>query len=124
MSKALNKTKTIEINGKAIVVKKLSIGKIAKLLQKVKQLPQEITGNTEKTNEQLIQDLPLIIGTYLPEYAGALASALDNQVTEEDIVDGWGLDDLATVIEALVEVNNIPYLMETLKKTKKAVQGK
>jgi|GEM_PF-6484288 len=124
MSKALNKTRQVEINGKVIIVKKLSIGKIAKLLKKIKQLPQEVVGDTGKTNEQLLQELPLIIGSYIPEYAGAFSTALDKQATEEEIIDTWGLDDLASIIKALVEVNNVPYLMDTLKKTKEVVQGK
>ena len=117
--KILGQTKKIEINGKKIIVKKLSLRKISQIFEKIKSLPKEITELDKMTNNQIMEQLPMIIAGIMPAIAGVVVTAVDdNEVTEEFLLDECGLDDNLEIIKAIFEVNNVDKIFLYLKSIK------
>lgn len=123
--KILGKTKKIEINGKKITVKKLSLRKIAQLFEQLKSLPKELTNIDQMSNEEVMQNLPMMLAGIMPAIAGIVVSAIDDkEVTEEFLLDECGLDDNLEIITAILEINNVDKIFLALKSIKGIGQKK
>jgi len=117
--KIIGQTKKIEINGKKITIKKLSLRKIAQLFEQIKSLPKEITSLDTMTNDQIMERLPMILAGLMPAIAGIIVNAVDDkEVTEDFLLDECGLDDNLELIKGLFEVNNIDKIFLYLKSIK------
>jgi hypothetical protein len=117
--KLLGNTKKIEVNGKKITVKKLSLRKIAQLFEQLKNLPKEVTELDKMSNEQILEQLPMILASIMPAIAGVIVSAVDDkEVTEEFLLDECGLDDNLEIIKGILEVNNLDKIFLSLKSIK------
>jgi hypothetical protein len=117
--KIIGQTKKIEINGKKITIKKLSLRKIAQLFEQIKSLPKEITSLDTMTNDQIMERLPMILAGLMPAIAGIIVNAVDDkEVTEEFLLDECGLDDNLEIIKSVLEVNNVDKIFLYLKSIK------
>lgn len=123
--KILGQTKKIEVNGKKITVKKLSLRKISQLFEQLKSLPKELTTIDKMSNEQILESLPMMLAGIMPSIAGVIVTAIDDsEVNEEFLLDACGLDDNLEIIKAVLEVNNIDKIFLYLKSIKALGQPK
>lgn len=122
-------TITIENLGKEVTIKKLPLGKYAELIKSIdKELPdlfKKFEGLDMDDNEGMLQQLPEIITSALPQFAKILSIAtyhrdddrkLVMQLTAEDIEESVGLDEAMDILMAAWEVNNLKKLAEKAKK--------
>jgi len=117
--KIIGQTKKIEVNGKKVTVKKLSLRKISQLFEQVKSLPKELTNIDKMSNDQVMEGLPMLLASIMPAIAGMVVTAIDDQeITEEFLLDECGLDDNLEIIKAILEVNNIDKIFLYLKSIK------
>jgi len=117
-------TKTIIINGKEVIIKKLVLGKYALIMKALKKLPEKLGSFGEISNEKIITALPSMIADSLPEIIEILSIATD--VPAKELEDTYGLDDVTEVIKAIFEINNFEIVkknMENLWKTAKTPQN-
>lgn len=122
------KSKTITINGKDIVLKKLPLGKYAAILKAMKKLPEKLGKFGEISNEKVIALLPSMISDSLPELLQILSIASDIPVKE--LEDDYGLDDVTLLLQGIFDVNdfalvkkNIQNLLKTVKQEKSMKNG-
>lgn len=107
--------RTVNTQSGDVVVRKLKIKEYALVLRELKELPKKLGDfGGGKTNEQILEVLPEVISTALPEVCRifALASDKDQAFFEE-----MYLDDLVDVFAALYEINDFNKVGDTLKKT-------
>lgn len=117
--KTLETEKQITINGVKIKLKKLPLRKIIGLLSDLQKLPQEITNIDTMASDKILETLPMLIASILPTVSGLIVKAVDQkEVTEEFLLDVCGLDDNIELITAILEVNNIAKILESIKKIK------
>lgn len=117
--KTLETEKTIKINGVKVTVKKLPLRRIIVLLGDLQKLPQEVTNIDKLPSDQILETMPLILAGVLPTVSGLIVKAVnDPKVTEEFLLDECGLDDNIELITAILEVNNIAKIIESIKKIK------
>ncbi len=125
MSNALEKEKIVKIGDKKVVVKKVSLRKIANLFKAIDGVPDEFlneTGAGEQSNAEFMRKLPELILELLPKYADLAAETLDNQVSGDEIVDA-DFDQIFDLVETFLEVNNIPKIMQRVGKVKALAVG-
>jgi len=118
MSKALETKKTIKFGEKEIEIKKLNLRKIGKLFGALESVPE-----TFLKGQGDIKELPQVIMELLPKYADLAADLLDNQVTGEELLEA-DFDAIFDLIEAFLNVNDIPKIMERAGKVKALATGK
>lgn len=109
----MNKTKTVQLDGKTVTVKKLPLGKYAQLLEAVETLPKSVGGLDGLSNDDIFAQLPKIIAKSLPEIIKIISIASD---LPEDEVAGMGLDEVIRMLKAIGEVNNYGEVLDTIKK--------
>lgn len=123
--KTIGKEQEIEVCGKKIIVKKLSLRQTIKIFNNLKKLPKEVTQMDQMKNEQILEQLPTIIASVIPMIAGTIAEVVeDEQVTEEFLLDECGLDDNLDLIKGLLEVNNLEKIFLGIKSIKGLTRGK
>lgn len=103
---------TVEVNGRQVTVSKLPLRRYAELLGAFEELPKHL-GILEKSNDEIVQNLPTLISTCYPDVVRVLKVATDLQDAE---IDEMGLDDFIKVVEAILEVNNYAEIYQRLKK--------
>lgn len=118
MSKALETKKTVKFGEKEIEIKKLNLRKIGTLFGALESVPEAfLKGQGD------IKELPQVIMELLPKYADLAADLLDNQITGEELLDA-DFDAIFDLIEAFLNVNDIPKIMERAGKVKALATGK
>lgn len=109
----------IELDEQTIEVKKLPIGKYAELLRVITELPKQLKELfAEKqmiTNNDLIERIPSIIATALPDIVNVVVVATEGQLKKEE-VEAFGLDELTKILLAIIEVNNYSDIYNRVKK--------
>lgn len=115
------KTKTLKIADKEILLTKLSIRKMAEVLNGITNLPDELKNSIVNldslSNEDALVQFPTIIATALPHIAGMVAKACDSKdITEDFLLDECGFDDVVELVEAWLELNNIAGILDRVKK--------
>jgi hypothetical protein len=118
MSNAIQKEMTVEFLEREITIKKLNLKKVARLIGAVGDIPQEfLQGQGDVSN------LPAIVMELLPKYADLAAEILENQITGDELVEA-DFDEVLNVVEAFLQVNDIPRIMERVGKVKALATGK
>ena len=84
----------------------------------VESLPKEITGIDKMNGEDVLAKLPFMIGVSIPAFAPMIATAIDNQVTKEELMEKADLEEILDVVTAFCEVNNVAGIIERVKKIK------
>lgn len=115
------KTKTLKIADTNVVLTKLSIRKMAEVLNGITNLPDELKNSIVTldtlSNDQALAQFPTIIATALPHIAGMVAKACDSKdITEDFLLDECGFDDVVELVEAWLELNNIAGILDRVKK--------
>lgn len=115
------KTKSLKIADKSVVLTKLSIRKMAEVLNGITNLPDELKNSIVNldtlSNDQALAQFPTIIATALPHIAGMVAKACDSKdITEDFLLDECGFDDVVELVEAWLELNNIAGILDRVKK--------
>jgi hypothetical protein len=117
--KTLETEKKITINGVKITLKKLPLRKIIGLLSDLQTLPEQVTNLDKMPSDKILETLPLLLAGIMPTVSGLIIKAVDQkEVTEEFLLDDCGLDDNIELISAILEVNNIAKILESIKKIK------
>jgi hypothetical protein len=117
--KTLETEKKITINGVKITLKKLPLRKIIGLLSDLQTLPEQVTNLDKMPSDKILETLPLLLAGVMPTVSGLIIKAVDQkEVTEEFLLDDCGLDDNIELISAILEVNNIAKILESIKKIK------
>jgi hypothetical protein len=117
--KTLETEKKITINGVKITLKKLPLRKIIGLLSDLQTLPEQVTNLDKMPSDKILETLPLLLAGVMPTVSGLIIKAVDQkEVTEEFLLDECGLDDNIELISAILEVNNIAKILESIKKIK------
>lgn len=119
----MRKQKTVELNGKPVVLESVPIGKYAEMLRLLKELPKKLGlasfDKVKFTPEVVIESLPVWISDAFPELIAILeiATPLKKEELEE-----LSLEDITTIVLGVVEVNNYVGIFDKVKKA--LAQGK
>lgn len=105
--------KEILINGELVIVAKLPLKKYAELLGAFEELPKHLDLVSNKSQAEVLTNLPQLLSVCYPDVVRILTIA--TTLTAEK-VDAMGLDDLASVVEAILEVNNYAEIYNKIKK--------
>lgn len=108
------KSITVKINNKDIVIKKLPLGKYAEVLNAFDKLPSKIGSFDKLSQDKIISILPKLISESFPELIKIISIASD--VSEEELTNEYGLDDVTLLIKGIFDVNNFNLV-------KKNIQG-
>lgn len=111
----MKKTIIVKLENKELEVKKLPIIRYAEMLKAIKELPQHLGKlDLQKLDvEELIKQLPYLVGVALPDVIGILTIATD---LEKEEVEQLGLDEITDVVVAVAEVNNYRNVFDKVKK--------
>lgn len=109
----MNKTISVKLNDRTIEIARLPLGKYADLLKALKELPKRIPSLANKSNDTILQELPILIGEAFPDFINILTIA---SPLKKEEVEALGLDEVTRIILAIVEVNNYAEVYENLKK--------
>ena len=113
----IGKEKKVKINNLDITVKKLPIGKVIKILDAVGQLPEELAITANQTEADILKNLPVKIAMLLPQLGHIIVQAVDDpKLTKEILLDECYFEDAITLVEAIIEVNDIQTIIERVKK--------
>lgn len=107
------KTIKVKLDEREIEVSKLPLGKYAELLKAIQSLPKHIKGLQGKTNDEVIEQLPYLIGESLPDAIALLTIATDLKSEEIEVL---GLDEVVRIVVAVIEVNNYREIFDNIKK--------
>lgn len=113
----MNKKITLD-NDVQIEVIKLGIGKYKDLFADLKNLPGIVANIDSLEQNELVAKLPALISTSVDEIAAILLHFIgDHNVPfgKEQVL-ALGLDEFIMIVEAILEVNRVDYIIETLKK--------
>lgn len=114
---AINKNIQIELQGQVIVLKKLSLGKLVKLLDHLSELPVEVMEMDKIPAEEMLQKLPVMVALSLPKFVNIIVKATDNEkVTADFLIEQCSLDEIMDLVYNLLVVNNVAGILNTLKK--------
>ncbi len=123
MSDVLPASKTVQIDGKSVEVKKLSLRQIISLSRAIQDIPKEfLDGADQKDNAAFIKEIPMVLMELLPKYSELVSETLDGQISGEAIQNA-DIDELFDLVEAFLEINNIPKVMERVGKVKALAVG-
>lgn len=92
---------------------KLPLGKLAELLDIVKDLPKRLASIEGLTNDDLMARLPEVILACLPEVEGVVLLCTDIEATEFEEL---GISDLVEILITIYEVNDLEKLFQRGKK--------
>jgi len=109
----MRKTIEIQLEKKILKVSTLPIGKYALLLKQIKELPKHLSEVDNISQEQLLQKLPFLIATALPDVIGIVVVATDLEKTEAE---ECSLEEITDIILAIIDVNNFKGIFEKAKK--------
>ena len=109
----MKKTITVKLEDRTIEIARLPLGRYGELLKALKELPKRIPGLANKSNDLILQELPVLIGEAFPDFINILTIAAP--LTREE-VEALGLDEVTRIILAVVEVNNYKEVYENIKK--------
>lgn len=113
----IGKEKKVKINNLEITVKKLPIGKVIKILDAVGQLPDELAITADQTNADVLKNLPVKIAMLLPQLGHIIVQAVDDpKLTKEYLIDECFFEDAITLIEAIIDVNDVEGIINRVKK--------
>lgn len=105
--------KTVKLEHRELIVKKLPLAKYAELLKAFEKLPLEINNLSGLENKDLIPRIPAIIGNCYPDIQKLFIIATDLTVDE---VDKIGLAEAVDIFLAIYEVNDYRSIYEKIKK--------
>jgi hypothetical protein len=114
------KSITVEVNGKDIVVEKLPLRKIAEVFKVLQDLPKIFNERfadqdlSKIPNDQIVAMLPSIIGDALPEVAKLIAVA--TPLEENEVLDELGLNEAIELLVAIFQVNDFSKVVDNVKK--------
>jgi len=117
-----SKSKTIIINGKKVVLKKLALGKYAAILKAFKKLPEKLGQFGAVSNEKIIAALPLMISDSLPELLQILSIA--SNIPVKELEEEYGLDDTTMLLQGIFEVNDFALVKKNIQRLLKTVKQK
>ena len=123
----MKKSKTININGVKVEIKKIPIGKFAELMMAVDKLPSIVTNavsldELENINAQLLfSKLPSILANAQNELFKLVSVASGIVVEDISEVD---IEEFIDIILAVLEINNIQGIVNKVKNFKKVLQEK
>jgi hypothetical protein len=102
----------VKINEKEFNVEKLALGKYAELLGKLDRIPQQLDGLDVLTEEKILAELPKMLKEIFPELIDVVSfgSGISKEVLETEC----GITDLAKIIRAIFEVNELKELGKVL----------
>lgn len=114
-------SRTVEIGGREITIKKLPLRKLVNLLSVLKELPDDLRNQVMNldnlADDSFVSSIPEIVSLAMPEFAKVVVRAVDDeQITEEVLLDEFGLDEDMELIYQLLEVNNIAGIADKIKK--------
>lgn len=110
---SMNKSITLNLDGKTLVVKQLPLRRYAELLEAIQNLPKSLGGFEKLTNDDLFNQLPLLVSKSLPDVLKMLTIATD---LKQEEIDELGLSDAIKIVVAVVEVNDYRSVYEQIKK--------
>lgn len=110
---SMNKSITLNLDGKTLVVKQLPLRRYAELLEAVQNLPKSIGGIDKLNNDEIFNQLPLLVSKALPDVLKMLTIATD---LKQEEIDELGLADAIKIVVAIVEVNDYRGVYEQIKK--------
>lgn len=114
---AINKNIQIELQGQVIVLKKLSLGKLVKLLDHLSELPTEVMEIDKIPAEEMLQKLPVMVALSLPKFVNIIVKATDHEkVTADFLTEQCSLDEIMDLVYNLLVVNNVAGILTTIKK--------
>lgn len=105
--------KTIKLENKELIIKKLPLGKYAELLKAVEKLPLEINSIAGLSNQDLLPKIPAIIGNCYPDIQKLFNIATDLTIEE---IDQIGLAEAVDIFIAIYEVNDYKSIFDKIKK--------
>jgi len=108
------KSINIKINNKDIVIKKLPLGKYAEVLNAFDKIPSKLGSFDKLSQDKIIGILPKLLSDSFPELIKIISIASD--VSEEELTNEYGLDDVTLLIKGIFDVNNFNLV-------KKNIQG-
>lgn len=113
------RTKTIKLSDdRSCEVRELPIGKFNKLLKAIKQLPSGIDlTNVANASEEIIgakmmASIPGILADGWSDFMEAIVDSTSLSIT--DLNENINLADGTKIIEAMIEVNDIPTVVKTI----------
>jgi hypothetical protein len=109
----MQKSIIVKLDDKEIEVKKLPIGQYAGLLKAVQELPKQIKSIESLNADSILEILPELIGSSLPDVIRIISIATE---LPEDEVAGMGLAEIVKLVEAIYTVNNYADVYEVIKK--------
>lgn len=115
------KTINIDITDRSVPITKLSLKKTANLVVEITKLPENIKKDFKLFNENdvdaILAKLPLYVADGLPYLSGVVSLAFDSEViTPEFLEEECAPDDIVLLVDAWIELNNVKFLIERLKK--------
>lgn len=109
----MKKTIEIKLENKTVIVEKLALGRYAEVLKKIQELPKHIPGLSGKKGNEIMQQLPYLMGVAYPDIRNILT--IGTNLTADEI-DELGLDEATKIVIAFYEVNNYSEVFESIKK--------
>ncbi len=109
----MRKTIEVQLEKKVLKVSTLPIGKYALLLKQIKELPKHLSDIDTVNMDQLIQKIPFLIATALPDVIGIVVVATD---LEQKEAENCSLEEITDIVIAIVDVNNFIGIFEKAKK--------
>lgn len=109
-------SKKVEITtiNKTVEVTKAPVGRFIEALKQVKEISKHLAAFSELSQASIIEKLPAMIAESYDEIARIVAIAVPELTREE--VDMLSIDELIDLIVAIIEVNEIEKLGDTIKK--------
>lgn len=109
----MKKTIAVKLEDRTIEISRLPLGKYGELLKALRELPKRIPGLAGKKTDDILQELPVLIGEAFPDFLNILTIA--TPLNREE-VENLGLDEVTRIILAVVDVNNYKEVYENIKK--------
>lgn len=103
----------IKLDYSEVEISKLALGKYSELLKAIKRLPKSVMSLNGKTNDEIFDLIPSLIGESLPDVIDLLTIA--TPLSKEEI-ENLGLDEVVRIVIAVIEVNNYQDVFNSLKK--------
>jgi hypothetical protein len=100
----MNNQVIISINGEEHSIKKMPLGKIAEVFQALEQLPKQFEDFDKLSTDTLVEKLPEMISTALPELTKILSIA--SGIEQEELQERAGLDEITDLVIAVLDVNS------------------
>jgi hypothetical protein len=126
MTKIVNTTKTLKINGKEVEIKKMPLEKIIEAMEEVQSIPENFMkikpdtkdeqGRLTISNKRMLESLPALVVSSIKELIKPLAKACNGTITEEFLKKECGMADIMEIVYVLIEVNEVEKTLEMLKK--------